>query len=54
MDQVAKAQVLNNELAVAQLRKEGDKKGASNLKKQGLRKVVLGQTSLEELKRVIG
>jgi type II secretory ATPase GspE/PulE/Tfp pilus assembly ATPase PilB-like protein len=41
-------------LSVTQLKKEGDKKGKSNLQKQGLRNVVSGMTSLEELKRVIG
>jgi type II secretory ATPase GspE/PulE/Tfp pilus assembly ATPase PilB-like protein len=39
---------------MTQLRNEGDKKGKSNLKKQGLKKVVSGMTSLEELKRVVG
>jgi type II secretory ATPase GspE/PulE/Tfp pilus assembly ATPase PilB-like protein len=49
-----KADIANNRLSVTQLKKEGDKKGKSNLRKQGLRTVVSGITSLEELKRVIG
>jgi type IV pilus assembly protein PilB len=49
-----KADIANNKLSVTQLKKEGDKKGKSNLRKQGLRTVVSGITSLEELKRVIG
>jgi type II secretory ATPase GspE/PulE/Tfp pilus assembly ATPase PilB-like protein len=49
-----KADIANNKLSVTQLKKEGDKKGKSNLRKQGLKIVVSGITSLEELKRVIG
>jgi type II secretory ATPase GspE/PulE/Tfp pilus assembly ATPase PilB-like protein len=49
-----KADIANNRLSVTQLKKDGDKKGRSNLRKQGLRAVVSGTTSLEELKRVIG
>jgi general secretion pathway protein E len=49
-----KADIANNKLSITQLKKEGDKKGKSNLRKQGLRTVVSGITSLEELKRVIG
>ena len=54
LDSKLKADIANNELSIAELRKTGDKKGKSNLKKQGLKKVVSGLTSLEELKRVIG
>ncbi len=53
-DNKLKAQIANNQLSMTQLRSEGDKKGRSNLKKQGLKKVVSGMTSLEELKRVVG
>jgi len=49
-----KTDIANNKLSVTQLKKDGDKKGKSNLRKQGLRIVVSGMTSLEELKRVIG
>jgi type II secretory ATPase GspE/PulE/Tfp pilus assembly ATPase PilB-like protein len=49
-----KTDIANNKLSVTQLKKEGDKKGKSNLRKQGLKLVVSGVTSLEELKRVIG
>ncbi len=49
-----KADIANNKLSVTQLKKDGDKKGKSNLRKQGLKFVVSGVTSLEELKRVIG
>jgi len=54
LDNKLKAGIANNELTVIQLRRDGDKKGKSNLQKQGLRKVVSGITSLEELKRVVG
>jgi len=36
------------------LRNEGVRKDMSNLKKEGLRKVIAGITSLNELKRVVG
>jgi type II secretory ATPase GspE/PulE/Tfp pilus assembly ATPase PilB-like protein len=49
-----KSSIANNQLSVTQLKKDGDKKGRSNLYKQGLRVVVSGATSLEELKRVVG
>ena len=39
---------------LSELRKEGEQKGRSNLYKQGLKRVVLGITSLDELKRVLG
>ena len=53
-DDKLKAAVAHNESLVDEMRKEGDKKGRSNLQKQGLKKVVSGITSLEELKRVVG
>jgi type II secretory ATPase GspE/PulE/Tfp pilus assembly ATPase PilB-like protein len=37
-----------------EMKTEGDKRGISNLRKEGLRKVLSGITSLEELQRVIG
>jgi len=54
LDDKLKAAIANNELSIVQLRKDGDKRGKSNLQKQGLRKVVSGITSLEELNRVLG
>jgi type II secretory ATPase GspE/PulE/Tfp pilus assembly ATPase PilB-like protein len=54
MDDEIKNNILNNKLAIAQLRKEGDKRGKSNLQKEGIRTVVTGITSVEELKRVTG
>lgn len=54
IDDRLKARIANNELSVSSLREDGEKKGKSNLSKQGLRLVVSGITSLEELKRVVG
>jgi len=54
LDDKIKASIANEKLSVEQLRKEGDKRGKSNLQKQGLLKAVSGITSLEELKRVLG
>ncbi len=54
LDDELKTDIANNKLSITHLRKEGDKKGKSNLQKQGLKKVVSGITSLEELKRVVG
>jgi general secretion pathway protein E len=49
-----KHSIATNDLLLDQLRKGGDRKGTSNLYKQGLKQVVSGITSLDELKRVIG
>jgi type II secretory ATPase GspE/PulE/Tfp pilus assembly ATPase PilB-like protein len=54
LDNKIKAGIANNPAFIAEIKKEGDKKGKSNLWKQGMRKVVSGLTSLEELKRVVG
>lgn len=54
VDDKLKNAIANDKVPIEQLRDEGDRRGKSNLKKQGLKKVVLGITSLEELKRVLG
>ena len=54
IDDKIKQNILNNEVALSQLRKEGEKRGKSSLRKQGMRKVVSGDTSLQELGRVLG
>jgi len=54
LDNKLKADISSNESLLNELRKEGDKRGRSNLQKQGLKMVVSGITSLEELKRVVG
>jgi len=54
LDDKLKARIADSELSVTGLKRDGDKKGKSNLRKQALRRVVSGITSLEELKRVVG
>ena len=54
LDDRLKASIANNPTLLTQLRKEGDKKGKSNLQKQGLKTATSSITSLEELKRVLG
>ncbi len=54
LDNTLKVSIANNTLSTEQLRKEGDKRGKSNMQKQGIRKVASGITSLEELNRVLG
>jgi len=54
LNETIKQQIANNRSLIEEMRKSGDKKGQSNLFKQGLKKVVSGETSLEELKRVVG
>jgi len=49
-----KADIANSKISIAELRTEGHKKGKSHMRKEGLKKVAAGITSLEELKRVVG
>ena len=49
-----KANIASSEAMIAQLRNDGNKKGMSNMHKQGMKTVVSGISSLEELKRVVG
>ncbi|MCJ7776889.1 MAG: GspE/PulE family protein [Sedimentisphaerales bacterium] len=53
-DDKQKDAVAHNESLITEMRKDGDKRGRSSLQKEGLKKVVDGITSLEELKRVVG
>ena len=54
VDEPMKTQIARGQSFLAQLKEEGTRKGRSSLRKQGLKKVVTGLTSLEELKRVVG
>jgi general secretion pathway protein E len=54
VDETVKAQIAKEQAFVAKLRADGMKKGRSSLRNQGLKKVVTGVTSLNELKRVVG
>jgi len=49
-----KEDIANKPDLVTVLRKDGEKRGRSNLRKQSLKCVVTGMTSLQEIKRVIG
>jgi type II secretory ATPase GspE/PulE/Tfp pilus assembly ATPase PilB-like protein len=49
-----KADIASSKSLIEKLRGEGDKKGTSSLRKQGMKKVVSGVTSLAEIKRVVG
>ena len=49
-----KADIADNKAIIDELKNKGNKKSRINLRKEGLKKVSSGITSLEELKRVIG
>ena len=49
-----KADIADNKISITELRTEGKKKDKSHMRKEGLKKVAAGITSLEELKRVVG
>lgn len=49
-----KADIADNRLLIGELRTDGKRKDKSNMRKEGLKKVASGITSLEELKRVVG
>ena len=49
-----KADIANNKALVADLKTEGHRKDRFNMRKESLRRVAAGQTTLEELKRVVG
>jgi len=53
-DENVKTQIAEGEAFWAHLKADGMKKGRSNLRKQGLKKVITGITSFEEVKRVVG
>jgi len=54
VDNELKASIVSSDSWITELRKAGDEQGKSNLRKQGLKMVLSGATSLEELKRVVG
>jgi len=49
-----KADIVDNKAIIDELKNKGNRKSRTNLRKEGLKKVSSGITSLEELKRVIG
>jgi len=53
MDDKLKSSIVNNKLSPGDLKKQGDEKVKSTLKKEGMKKVLAGITTLDEVKRVI-
>jgi type II secretory ATPase GspE/PulE/Tfp pilus assembly ATPase PilB-like protein len=49
-----KADIANNKALITELKTEGTRKDRFNMRKEGLRKVSAGITTLEELKRMVG
>jgi general secretion pathway protein E len=54
VDDALKAQIAGGNTFITKLKADGSQKGFSTLRKEGLRRVLSGVTSLEELKRVVG
>ena len=54
VDSKIKASIVSSGAWINELRRAGDEQGKSHLRKQGLKLVLSGVTSLEELKRVVG
>jgi type II secretory ATPase GspE/PulE/Tfp pilus assembly ATPase PilB-like protein len=54
VDDALKARIAQDLALIADLRAGGSKKGKSALRKEGLKRVVTGTTSLEEIRRVVG
>ena len=53
MDAELKAKLTNPNLSVADFKREGDEAAKNNLKKEGMKKVVQGLTTIKEVKRVV-
>ena len=53
MDEELKANLTNQHLSVADFKKKGDTSARHNLKREGMRKVLAGLTTFDEVKRVI-
>ncbi len=54
VDERVKAEMANGKGFGEKLQTEGSRSGRTHLRKEGLKRVVMGITSLEELKRVVG
>ncbi len=54
LDNNLKDSLSNNRLPLTEMRNQGDQRGKSNLRKEALRKVFSGITSMEEIDRVLG
>jgi type II secretory ATPase GspE/PulE/Tfp pilus assembly ATPase PilB-like protein len=53
MDADLKAKLTSRELSVSDFKKQGDVNSRKNLKKEAMRKVLRGLTTIDEVKRVI-
>jgi len=54
MNDKVKDGIVKSEQFIASLRTMGTKKGQSNLNKRALKKIVNGETTFDEVKRVVG
>jgi general secretion pathway protein E len=52
LDEDVKANLANERLSLGSLKRQGDEEGRSTLRKEGLKKVLAGLTTLEEVQRV--
>jgi general secretion pathway protein E len=52
LNEDVKANLANERLSLGSLKKQGDNEGRSTLRKEGLRKVLTGMTTLDEVQRV--
>ena len=52
LDEDVKANLANERLSLGSMKKQGDEKSRSTLRREGLRKVLAGVTTLEEIQRV--
>jgi type II secretory ATPase GspE/PulE/Tfp pilus assembly ATPase PilB-like protein len=54
LDDAIKSKISKSEMLINEIRRNGEKKGISNLRSQAMKKVLLGVTTIEEVNRVIG
>ena len=52
LDEDVKANLANERLSLGSMKQQGDEKSRSTLRREGLRKVLAGVTTLEEIQRV--
>jgi general secretion pathway protein E len=52
LDETIKSQLMNNNLSIGDMKQKGDQTARSTLKKEGIKKVLAGVTTFDEVKRV--
>jgi len=52
LDVDVKANLANERLSLGSMKKQGDEESRSTLRREGLRKVLAGETTFEEIQRV--